>query len=307
LALALAAVSGRSQAHDPGLSTLGWTVSDSPARAHWTLSVDDDVLPEARRARSERCRGRHPVAVALRSVQLPARVSCRAEPDGRTHFEASFLLDRAGTLRLSLPLLDELPRGHVVYAKLERPNGRPAVQRILRQSSDSLEVELEAQPAASFLRLGIERFASHPSQLLIVALLLWGLRSPRRAAACGAAFIAAHALGVALTGLGLVRVAHGLVALAAASSIALVALYTWLKRRSLGERLEIALLLGLVHGLHFAPELEQLGLQGAQHANAIRALLEFGAGLALGQLALGVVAWLALRPVRRMTRAEPLG
>lgn len=294
LALVLAAQRGGAAAHDPGLSTLSLTLSERPARAQVVLVVDDDVLPEPHSAHAGRCRGLSPFAISLRSPQ-PVRVSCGAEPGGRTRFEASILYTGAGTLRVQLPLLDALPHGHQVYAKTVRPNGRVAVERILRQGTDQLELELDAPPAAGLWLRGGELFAAQPVQLLLLPLLLWGMRGARRAAACVATFVAAQALGIALAALGLVDVARELVALATASSIALAALYAYRTRRSLGERLDLSLLLGLVHGLSFAPELAPLGLQGVP---ALRPLLELATGVALGQAALGASAWLVLRGLR---------
>lgn len=300
--LALAALSGGAAAHDPGLSTLSWTQLDGPARAHLALIVDDGVLPEPRAARADRCRGLSPFAIALRSLPQPVRVSCRAEPGGRTRFEASVLYEDSGTLRVQLPLLDELPRGHQVYAKIERANGQAVVERILRQSADSLELEVQAQPAANFWLLGGELFSAQPGQLLIVPLLLWGVQRARRAASCVAAFIATQLLGIALAALGFAHVARELIAFMFASSIALVVLYAWRTRRSLGERVELALLLGFVHGLAFGPELTRLGIQDTA---SLWELLELDTGIALGQAALGTITWLVLGRLRG-TESVPL-
>jgi hydrogenase/urease accessory protein HupE len=143
-----------------------------------------------------------------------------------------------------------------------------------------------------YLRLGVVHIATgfdHLLFLLALALQLWRVRAVLLAET---AFTLSHTLSFSATALGLVR----LPPVAAEACIAL-SLILLARELALGRRIApsrgalVALLFGLVHGLGFAGGLREIGLP--EHDVGL-ALLGFGAGVELGQVAFLALVLLAL-------------
>jgi HupE / UreJ protein len=117
------------------------------------------------------------------------------------------------------------------------------------------------------------------------------------------AFSLSHGLAFALTATGVVRVPAAPVEAAIALSLVLLALDTG---RASGPSPRatawLALGFGAVHGLGFAGGLRELGVPDEQVAPAV---LGFGLGVELGQLAFVLLGWAALRAVHALVPPPP--
>jgi hypothetical protein len=165
------ALAGHARAHDAGLSTL--TLGQDGARGWVEMVVEDTVLPEARRARSQACDASRTVALALDGQPLAIELACARREAGHTAYAGTFDLPRAGRLTNTVPLLAELPRGHRSFARVLDREGRVLGQQLLERDADRLSVPVSA-PASS--RGGVLAFTA------VAAALLGGLllrRAPR--------------------------------------------------------------------------------------------------------------------------------
>lgn len=105
------------------------------------------------------------------------------------------------------------------------------------------------------------------------------------------AFTLAHTVTLALSTFGVVSISPGIVEPLIALSIAYVAIENVLTDRLEPWRPAVVFAFGLLHGLGFAGVLRELGLPEQEY---LTALLTFNAGVELGQLAVIVLALLAV-------------
>jgi hydrogenase/urease accessory protein HupE len=151
-----------------------------------------------------------------------------------------------------------------------------------------------------YVALGLAHIAGGADHLLFLVLIVLHLRRLRPILVAETAFSLSHGLAFAATAFGWVRVAAAPVEACIALSLVLLALdasrATGPSARSTAA---LALVFGVVHGLGFAGGLRELGVPEHQLAPAV---LGFGFGVELGQLACVVVAWQALRWLDRSPR-----
>lgn len=158
---------------------------------------------------------------------------------------------------------------------------------------------------AGMFQAGLAHIAGGVDHLLFLALLVLGLRRLGPLLLAETAFSLSHGVAFALTATGLVRVPAAPVEALIALSLVLLALEVgW--RRELAPRGAAAMALGFgaVHGLGFAGGLRELGVPEEQVAAAI---VGFGAGVEVGQLAFVLVAWATLWAARRALARWPSG
>lgn len=150
---------------------------------------------------------------------------------------------------------------------------------------------------------GLAHIAGGVDHLLFLALLVVGLRRLGPLLLAETAFSLSHGIAFALTATGLVRVPAAPVEALIALSLVLLALEIG-QRRQLAPRGAAAMALGFgaVHGLGFAGGLRELGVPEDHVAAAI---VGFGAGVEVGQLAFVLVAWAALWTARRALARWP--
>jgi hydrogenase/urease accessory protein HupE len=181
-----------------------------------------------------------------------------------------------------------------VMVDVEWQNGTRLL-RILSSSSPSLRVYgihasgLRAlEPViVDYTRLGVEHILSGFDHLLFVVALALLVRRRAPLVTTITAFTLAHTLSLAVTVLGLVRIASAPVEASIALSIVLVCGECLRPADSLTRRAPwaVAFAFGLLHGLGFASGLLEIGVP-EQHVPA--ALLCFNVGVELGQL--GIIA-----------------
>ncbi len=139
------------QAHDPGLSSL--TVTRGSSGGTFSLVVDDAALPAARRASSQACDASSVLGLTLDGETVSRSARCIAR-DGHTAYEGAFTVSRAGRLTITVPLLDELPRGHRSFARAVDDRGNVFDQRLL-EHGDDWPLAIDAPPRSGFGTLAI--------------------------------------------------------------------------------------------------------------------------------------------------------
>jgi hypothetical protein len=148
------------------------------------------------------------------------------------------------------------------------------------------------QVARSYVRLGVVHIATGADHLLFLVLLVLLLRRVRPVLLAETAFTLSHSISFAATSLGWIRVAAAPAEACIALSLVLLALDVREEpQRDALRGAAAAFVFGIVHGLGFAGGLREMGLPDA-HAGL--ALVGFGAGVEIGQVAfLAVILGLA--------------
>jgi hypothetical protein len=152
--------------------------------------------------------------------------------------------------------------------------------------------------AREFVGLGVVHIATGYDHLLFLLLLVLLMRDVRGVLLAETAFTLSHSLSFSATALGWIRVSAPAAELCIALS--LVALAADIELRGPpGARwrgVAMALVFGFVHGLGFAGGLREVGLP--EHAIGV-ALVGFGAGIEIGQVAFLASVLVALELARR--------
>jgi hypothetical protein len=156
--------------------------------------------------------------------------------------------------------------------------------------------------ARQYVRLGVEHILTGYDHLLFLLLLVLTLRRVRAVLLAETAFTLSHSLSFTATALGWVRVSPIAAEACIALSLVLVAMDVERRgrRRGLRSRWAVAglpFVFGLVHGLGFAGGLHEIGLPDRDVAAA---LVSFGGGVEIGQVAFLAVVLLAVHYARRM-------
>jgi hypothetical protein len=177
-------------------------------------------------------------------------------------------------------------------------DGRTASHRLTPASAtwELPRSQSAAGVARSYVRFGIAHIATGADHLLFLVLLVLLLRRVRAVLLAETAFTLSHSISFAATSLGWIRVAAAPAEVCIALSLVFLALDVREEpQRNALRGAAAAFVFGLVHGLGFAGGLRELGLPDA---HAAMALVGFGAGVEIGQVAflagvLGLTALLA--------------
>jgi hypothetical protein len=180
-----------------------------------------------------------------------------------------------------------------------------STSHLLTANSPSWELpgaESLAVVAKQYARLGVVHILTGADHLLFLLALVLCLRRARAVLLAETAFTLSHSLSFSAAALGWVHVSSRAAEACIALSLVLIALDV--RARAPGSAAKgygplLAFAFGLVHGLGFAGGLTEIGLP----EQAIpMALVSFGAGVELGQLAFLVVVFASLSLLAR-TRA----
>jgi hypothetical protein len=198
-------------------------------------------------------------------------------------------------------------------ARVELADGR-RIQAVLRAGEPELVVPERAAPrrvALQYVGLGFRHILEGVDHLLFVLALLLLVSSGRLLVATVTAFTLGHSLTLALAVLGFVRAPTGLVELAIAGSILVLAVDlarpgaqirggggSFLRRRPWAA----AAAFGLLHGLGFAGALAEVGVPAGEIPLA---LLSFNVGIELGQLLFVAAVLAAEQVIRPLGRRGP--
>jgi hydrogenase/urease accessory protein HupE len=226
-------------------------------------------------------------------------------PDGdagaRTANVWSFFLRCPGGITGRRVAVDGLgPISSEAVVRLLRPDG-VVLSRIVTRDEPAWVIPDSASwrgVAIQYVGLGVAHIATGLDHLLFLLALVLYVRRPRAVLVTETAFTLSHSVSFAATALGLVHVSAPAAEACIALSLVLVALDVGADRAGDPARRAplIALVFGLVHGLGFAGALSDVGLPDRDVAAA---LVAFGAGIEIGQVAFLLVVMTALALVAR--------
>lgn len=194
-------------------------------------------------------------------------------------------------------------------ASIALADGTTATQ-LVRASAPQIELVTAARSpvavAREFVGLGLVHLVTGYDHLLFLLLLVLLLGDVRSVLLAETAFTISHSLAFSATALGVVHVSAWAVEVCIALSLVLLAAdvvpgTVAVARRARWRGAALALAFGFVHGLGFAGGLREIGLP--EHAIGA-ALVGFGAGIELGQVAFLAVVLAAVHAARRV-RAWP--
>lgn len=285
LASILTVLSGNALAHDPGLSAaevrvLGdrivAEVSFAPQDLEKLLQFDSNLLTIQDDQR----------VLELRSF------SRRSSDPNSVHFLLEFSNSNAVELRISAPVLANLPRGHKQFCSVYDRDNKLLAERMISADSNELVIGLQTASAGGkstfgFMVLGVEHILTGYDHLAFLLTLLLGGGSLRSNAKIITSFTVAHSLTLALATFGLINMRSGIVEPVIAASIVFVGLENLFRRRLVARWL-VTFVFGLVHGLGFAAALQELGIGGLD-VRAVIPLLSFNVGVELAQIAIAVL------------------
>jgi hydrogenase/urease accessory protein HupE len=230
------------------------------------------------------------------------------------HFRLEFSTTNPTQLRISAPVLANLPRGHKQFCSVYDNNNIVLAQGMLSAETPDLKIDLRNTSATNrsvldFLLLGIEHIVTGYDHLAFLLALLLAGGSLRHNAKIITSFTVAHSLTLALATLGVVAISPAIVEPVIAASVVFVGLENLFRRR-LTARWLVTFVFGLVHGLGFASALRELGIGGAGTGVAIP-LVSFNLGVELVQIAIAalvlpIVARLEQRPVFKLKHVPAL-
>lgn len=282
-------------AHDPGLSAVEVRMLADRIVAEVSFSPLDleNIQPAAANL----------LTIADDQRLLEVRSFRRKSSDQNSvHFLLEFSTANASELRISAPVLAQLPRGHKQFCSVFDVENRILAERLLSAEAKDLTVDLQKTSASNgsflrFLLLGIEHIVTGYDHLAFLFALLLAGGSLRSNAKIITSFTVAHSLTLALATFGVVDIPPALVEPIIAASVVFVGVENLCGRR-LTSRWLVTFVFGLVHGLGFASILREMGIGGLGARVAIP-LLSFNLGVELAQIA---IAALVLPLVWRMEK-----
>ena len=323
--LCLFPVSG--QAHDPGLSSLAVTVSDTEIDVLLGFAERDAnamLAFDAGVGKIRRTESFETVKPALESVvangvnlyfgeQAAQPIEARARRADSQNIEILIRFERtdASQVRLVSRLIGRLPFGHRQFLSARTIEGANLGEAMLSAKDSSYQFNLPTTAASStaqqdhsffaFLRLGIEHILSGYDHLLFLFALLVVCRSLRSILTVITCFTVAHSITLALATLDIVRLPGRIVEPLIAASIAYVGLENLIRGDSPKWRWLITFSFGLVHGLGFADALREFGI-GSAGLGVVFPLVGFNLGVEIGQLSVAAV----ILPILWQLRKHPV-
>jgi hydrogenase/urease accessory protein HupE len=229
--------------------------------------------------------------VELRSFTL------KSSDRNSVHYLLEFSSLNAGELRISAPVLANLPRGHKQFCSVFDQENRLLAERMLSAESNDVTIDLRGTSSNRsifrFLVLGIEHILTGYDHLAFLLALLIAGGSLRHNVKIITSFTVAHSLTLALATFGVVNISPAIVEPLIAASVVFVGLENLVRRR-FAARWLVTFGFGLVHGLGFAATLRELGV-----GTFALPLLSFNVGVELAQIA---IAALVLPLVWRLER-----
>ncbi len=152
-------------------------------------------------------------------------------------------------------------------------------------------------------RAGFVHVLSGADHLLFLAALVFAIRRFRGVVVAETAFTISHSVALSATTLGWLRVPAPVAEAGIALSLVLVALDLGRKKMTDAAGARTALVFGAVHGLGFAGGLEELGVPRDAIATA---LLGFGGGIEIAQVAFLLVCFVVVALARRIAQERRL-
>jgi hydrogenase/urease accessory protein HupE len=250
------------------------------------------------------------------TLQPRAPLGCTIAPSGEAAAgdTASYLLACDGSLRGKEIAVDGLgPLITEAVVRLVLADGT-TLSHLAQRDSPAWRVPRDQsaiEVALDYVGLGVVHILTGGDHLLFLVALVLLVRRPRAVLLTESAFTVSHSLSFSATTLGLVHISSYAAEAAIALSLVLLALDVLRSRgRSMDAKRSalIALVFGLVHGLGFAGGLSEIGLPDGAIGMA---LVGFGMGVEIGQVAFLIAVMLVFYALERMRLLEramaPLG
>jgi hydrogenase/urease accessory protein HupE len=290
LAGILTILSHSALAHDPGLSAVEVRI------------LADRIVAEVSFAPSDlekiQLRDSNVLTIYSDDKELELRsFTLKSSDQNSVHYLLEFSSLNAGELRISAPVLANLPRGHKQFCSVFGQENRLLAERMLSAESNDLTIDLRGTPGSRsifrFLVLGVEHILTGYDHLAFLLALLIAGGTLRQNVKIITSFTVAHSLTLALATFGVVNISPAIVEPLIAASVVFVGLENLVRRR-FAARWLVTFGFGLVHGLGFAATLRELGV-----GTFVLPLLSFNVGVELAQIA---IAALVLPLVWRLER-----
>jgi hydrogenase/urease accessory protein HupE len=290
LAGILTILSHSALAHDPGLSAVEVRI------------LADRIVAEVSFAPSDlekiQLRDSNVLTIYSDDKELELRsFTLKSSDQNSVHYLLEFSSLNAGELRISAPVLANLPRGHKQFCSVFGQENRLLAERMLSAESNDLTIDLRNTSSNRsifrFLVLGVEHILTGYDHLAYLLALLIAGGTLRQNVKIITSFTVAHSLTLALATFGVVNISPSIVEPLIAASVVFVGLENLVRRR-FAARWLVTFGFGLVHGLGFAATLRELGV-----GTFALPLLSFNVGVELAQIA---IAALVLPLVWRLER-----
>jgi hydrogenase/urease accessory protein HupE len=162
------------------------------------------------------------------------------------------------------------------------------------------------QQITSFIRLGVEHiWTGYDHILFLISLLMLGGELPYLLKIV-TAFSISHFFTLSLSALNIISLPSRWVEIAIALSILYIAAENLWRKEPNQQRWQLTFAFGLIHGLGFSSALKELDLP---QSNLATSLLSFGLGIELGQFAIVIAVYFAMKylskfpwdlPIRRL-------
>lgn len=303
------AVAAAGPAHGHGMRTASLEILDSGGAATlvtWKTTIPDSTV---RPVFAPSCVVASPPAGA--SAAGDDQASFASAPLPATH-ERTFALHCAGGLLGGWLAVEGLgPVLTEAIIRVVRPDGS-VLSHVLTASAPRWELpgtNARLDVARQYLRLGVQHILGGADHLLFLLALVLYVRHLRSVLWTETAFTLSHSLSFSATALGWIHVSAAAAEACIALSLVLVALeigattqaqrraHAPVQRRAGAQGPAIALVFGLVHGLGFAGALGEIGIPDREVAAA---LVAFGVGVEVGQLAFLLVVFPAVAVSSRL-------
>jgi hypothetical protein len=204
---------------------------------------------------------------------------------------------------------------HRQYFMLQNPSGVTLAERLLSANSDTVEIQVDAEPPAlsgtnppsvstatppsspakstasafkQFVLLGVEHIGAGYDHLLFLFALLVVTRSFRSAFVVITAFTLAHSITLAVATFNLVQLPAKYTEPLIAATIVYVGVENLVRRGDPHGRWMLTFAFGLIHGFGFASVLRDMGV-GARAGGVGLPLFSFNVGVELGQIAVAAI------------------
>jgi hypothetical protein len=320
-------------AHDPGLSSatvrlfpdnleaiLTFALKDADELAGLDTDNDGQVSAEEYAASQERLGKTVADAFEVRfddTVAKATDIRCQLDQNNNVDVYLSIPGKKFSKLAVRSKMIAGFRLDHRQYFMLQNPSGVTLAERLLSANSDTVTIEVGAEPLPSsatnsvaapaaetappatpakstgsafkqFVLLGVEHIGTGYDHLLFLFALLVVTRSFRSALVVITAFTIAHSITLAVATFNFVQLPARYTEPLIAATIVYVGVENLVRRGDPHGRWMLTFAFGLIHGFGFASVLRDMGV-GARAGGVAMPLFSFNLGVELGQIAVAAI------------------
>jgi hypothetical protein len=328
-ALAFVCATAAAWAHDPGLSSatvrlfpdkleavLTFALKDADELAGLDTDNNGQVSAEEYAASQERLGKTVAEAFEVRfdnTLAHATNIHCQLDQNNNVDVYLGMPGTNFSRLAIRSKMIAGFRLDHRQYFMLQNPSGIALAERLLSANSDTVEIQVDAQPASppatnevpapvadnapppapakgggsafkQFVFLGVEHIGTGYDHLLFLFALLVVTRSFRSALVVITAFTLAHSITLAVATFNLVQLPARYTEPLIAATIVYVGVENLVRRGDPHGRWMLTFAFGLIHGFGFASVLRDMGV-GARAGGVAMPLFSFNLGVEFGQIA----------------------